>query len=197
MNTKTAIAVVVALVVVAGAAFFLMGNREPLGEMAPVVPAEQKASMKVYSNADLSLSFEYPSNLFLYERNDVGTEANPQTAVMLVEDTQENRDVLEGRSTEPREGPTGISITVFENPQKLNAADWVTNDTNWTVANSSATPVTVNGREGVSFTWSGLYEGRTVIVTTDTHAYAFSVTWMTPEDQIIRDFDMVLNSATF
>ena len=197
MNTKTAIAVVVALVVVAGAAFFLMGSREPLGEMVPVVPGSEKASMVRYSNADLSLSFQYPSNLFLYERNDVGTEAAPQTAIVLVDDTEDNRAVLEGRSTEPREGPTAISITALRNTQKLNAADWVKNDTNWTVANSAATPVTVNGHEGVTYTWSGLYEGRSVVVTTDTHVYVFSVTWMTPEDQIIRDFDMVLNSATF
>lgn len=190
MNTKTAIAVVVALVVV-GAGFYFFNNAQ-----APVIPETgEKAAMLPYKNEAFGLSFEYPSTLYMLERSDVGTPEAPQLALFLAENTEENRDVLEGKSTEPREGPTGIAVTVFPNKENLSASDWVKNDTNWTVANSGATPVVVNGNEGVSYTWSGLYEGRTVVLTKGDKAYVFSVTWLTPEDQIIKDFEMVLNST--
>lgn len=190
MNTKTAIAVVVALVVV-GTGFYFFNRVE-----APMLPETgEKAAMLPYKNEAFGLSFQYPSTLYMLERNDIGTPDKPQLALFLAEDTQENRDVLEGRNTTPREGPTGIAITVFPNPSTLEASEWAKTDTNWTVANTSAQPIVVNGNEGISYTWSGLYEGRTVVLTKGDKAYVFSVTWLTPEDQIIKDFEMVLNSA--
>ena len=194
MNTKTAIAVVIAVVVVFGAFALFGGQQVPLvGNQLPA-GQEGKASMVAYANEAYDLAFEYPSNLFLYEREDAGTPERPQLALFLVEDTQENRDVLEGRTTEPREGPTGITVDAYQNPDQLSARAWAETDTNWTVVTAEASDITVAGREGISFTWSGLYEGKTVVVTEGDKAYVFSVTWMTPEDQILRDFDMVLNS---
>ena len=194
MNTKTAIAVVIAVIVVFGAFALFGGQSMPL--VTDQVPTEGKASMLPYANEEYGISFEYPSNLFLFERTDVGTPENPQLAVVLVEDTQENRDVLEGRATEAREGANGITVEAYQNPNSLSASDWVQNSTNWTVATSEATSVTVAGHEGVTYTWSGLYEGKSVVLTNADKAYVLSVSWMTPEDQIIRDFDMVLNTLS-
>lgn len=193
MNTNTAIAVVVALVIVIGGFFLFGGQQVPM----PADTQNSKASMVPYENADYALNFQYPSNLYLHERSDAGTPERPQLALFLVADTQENRDLLNGVTTEPREGPTGITVDVYQNPENLSAADWAQKDTNWTVANSSAEPVTVNGREGITYNWSGLYEGKTVVVTNNGKAYVFSVTWMSPEDQILKDYDMVLNSLSF
>jgi len=192
MDTKTTvIAVVVGIIVVAGG-FVLFGGRAPMA--IPEVP--QSTNTSTYQNEEYNLSFEYPSNLYLYEGLNQGTETRPQLALFLVEDTQENRDVLEGRATEAREGPIGISVDVYQNPEELSASEWVQNDTNWTVATSEAEPVTVAGKEGVSFTWSGLYEGRTVVVTEGDKAYVMSTTWMTPEDHTLSDFELVLNSLS-
>ncbi len=192
MNTNTAIAIIIALVVVIGG-FMFYGN-QPVATVNEV-PAG-KASMVPYENASYDLSFQYPSNLYLHERTDAGTPERPQLSLFLVADTHENRDLLSGKITEPREGPTGITVDVYQNPEELSASDWLKNDTTWTVANSTAAPITVGAHEGVSFTWSGLYEGKNVLLTQGDKAYVFTVTWMTPDDQIIRDFDMVLNSLS-
>lgn len=192
MNTNTVIAVVVALIVVIGGFVFFAGQSVP---MAPqLAQNELKASMVPYANEDYNLSFQYPSNLYLYERSGAGAPERPQIALFLVENTQENRDLLEGKATEPREAPTGITVDVYQNPNQLSASDWVQNDTNWTVATSSAEPITIGDRTGVTYTWSGLYEGKTVVFTEGDKAYVFSVTSLTADDQILRDFEMVLNS---
>lgn len=194
MNTKTAIAVVIAVVVVFGA-FMLLGNQSvPLVSDQLPASEENTADVTAYTNEEFNIAFTYPSTLFLSER-DAGTSARPQLALFLTEDTEENRDVIEGRNTVPREGPTGITVDVYQNPEQLSSSVWVQTDTNWTIANGGATDVTVAGNEGVTYTWSGLYEGRTVVVTKGDKAYVFSVTWMTPGDQILRDFDTVLNSV--
>ena len=172
MDTKTTvIAIVVALIVIAGG--FLLHQNEEYG-----------------------LSFQYPEGLYLHERKDAGTPERPQLSLFLVEDTEENRDVLEGRNTTPREGPIGITVDVYQNPEELSASEWVQDDTNWTVATSQAEPVTINGRQGVSFTWSGLYEGRTVVLTKGDKAYVFSSTWMSEEDWTLRDFDTIVGSLS-
>lgn len=156
-------------------------------------PTGSKASMVPYSNVEGALSFEYPSNLYIKEVK--GGEKNPpKLALVLVQNTQENRDLLDGKITEPREGPTSITIDVYDNKTKLDAKAWVTKSTNWVIANSATTTVTVAGMSGFSYTWSGLYEGESVVLAKGDKAYVFSMTWLDPNDQIVRDFDMILNS---
>lgn len=190
-NKGTVIAVVLAIIIAGGSVFYWPQLLVPMQR-----PVSSEPYMVSYQSPQYSLSFQHPSNLYAFERTDAGTPERPQLSLFLVEDTKENRDVLEGRTTEPREGPTGITIDVYPNPEELSSDAWVTQDTNWVVANSSMEPVTVAGIEGVSYTWSGLYEGKTVVATKGTKAYVFSVTWMTPEDQILKDFDTVLNSLS-
>ncbi|HYE23150.1 MAG TPA: PsbP-related protein [Candidatus Paceibacterota bacterium] len=192
MNTKTVIAIVVALVVIIGG-FFLLNSRAPLAVPTEVVETGTDEIL-TYSNEEFGLSFEYPINLYLHERTDAGTPERSQLSLFLVEDTEENRDVLEGRNTEPREGPIGITVDVYQNPEELPATEWVQTDTNWTVANSSAEQIRVAEHDAVTFTWSGLYEGKTVVVTEGDKAYVLSTTWMSPEDTTISDFEAILNS---
>lgn len=149
-----------------------------------------------YKNTTYKLGFKYPENYYKKEKLDAGTAESPQLSTILVEDTEENRAVVDGTSTEVREGPIAITADVYQNPDKLATKDWVGKDTNWTVANSVATRTTVAGLEALTFTWSGLYEGKTVIVTSGDKAYVFSVTWMNPDDQIKKDFEALLSTIT-
>lgn len=164
---------------------------------APAVAPQEvpQISENVYVNDAYGLTFTTPDGLYLKER-DAGTVERPQLSISLVEDTQDNRDLLDGKVAEPREGPPAIAIDVYQNPDNLSTSEWVQQDTNWTVANSSSTSASVAGFDGVSFTWSGLYEGRTVVVTRGGFAYVFNVTWSGPEDRLIADFDSILNSVT-
>lgn len=172
-----------------GSYLFLYRSPIPVPVRIEEAPEGQK-----YENGAYGISFEYGSGYFLKER-DAGTAERPQLAIILVEDTQENREVLEGRAPEPRDGPTAISIDVYPNPDRLTAEDWVRADMNWTVRTSEAAPIGRGSIAGVTYSWSGLYEGKTVIVTEGTLAYVFSVTWLAPTDPILAQFDALLSSV--
>lgn len=159
-------------------------------------PIDTQDSVRTYSNETYKLTFDYPTSLYLKERV-VETPERAQLAVVLVEDTQENRDVIEGRSTDPREGPTSITVDVYQNEKSLTAQEWVAQDATWPLATSELSDVIVAGKDGVTYNWSGLYEGTSLVFTEGTYVYVFSVTRMTPEDALLANFDSILASASF
>lgn len=194
MNTK-GIAIGIAVVIAFGA-FFVYGQQTGMLTNDAFTPSqEQNVSFETYLNSAYGIAFQYPSNLYLSARES-GTPERPQLGIVLVEDTETNREYIAGTAATVGEGPTAITVDVYPNPENLTAKDWAAKETTWSVANAEAVPVNVNGAEGVVYTWSGLYEGRTVILTKESKAYVFSVTWLTPEDQLLKDFDMVLTSFT-
>ena len=166
----------------------------PAKEVTIPLVEENKPEMKTYASSEHGLSFSYSPSYYLKERKD-SPGSRPELSLVLVEDTQENRDVLEGRSSIPREGPTAITIEAYPNPDKLPAEDWVRASTNWTVRTSDAAPFGKGSVTGVTYSWSGLYEGKSYIVTEGDRAYVFSVTWMVPEDAILAEFDRILAST--
>lgn len=149
-----------------------------------------KQGLQRYESLQYGLSFEYPKNYYLKER----AGERPSLALVLVEDTQENRDLLNGVSTEAREGPTSITVEVYENPQQLSAEEWMRELTNWGTGAQEVTPTTIASTEGLRYRWSGLYEGSSVLFTSGTSTYVLSVTWLTPEERIVRDFETILSS---
>ncbi len=185
MSNKFITWLIVAVVLIGGIWYFGRGG----------IAEAPKQSTVPYSLAEYKISFEHPSRLYLKEVSNAGTPESPQLAVVLVEDTQMNRDILDGKSELGGEGPTAIAVEVYQNPDGLEAEAWAKQGTNWTVSDEKLTPIVVAGQKGISFNWDGLYQGKSLIVTKGTLAYVFSVTWLTPEDQLIKDFDMVLNSV--
>lgn len=154
------------------------------------------AAMKTYRNDDMGISFSYDPLYYLKER-EVGTKERPQTAIVLVEDTNENRAILDGVSTEVREGPTAITVDIYENDRGLSPLAWAEQDTNWSTGMKTTEPASVGGESGISFLWDGLYPGKSVILTKGTKTYVLSVTWLTPEDRIRVDFDALVASVRF
>lgn len=183
----------IALLLAFALATYALTSGERAPSVLPILEGPKEDTRIFYSQAH-AISFEYGSGYYLKAR-DAGTQARPQLSVILVEDTQENRDVIEGRTTIAREGPTAITIDAYPNPDRLTAEDWVREDTNWTVRTSDAAPIGRGSLTGVTYTWSGLYEGKTVVVTHEERAYVFTVTWMAPTDPILAEFDRVLSSV--
>lgn len=195
MNKTLLIGAVILAFTAFAFASYLFLYRSPVP--VQVLIEETPKGLNRYANPVLGLTFEYSMNYLLNEKGGIaGTSGDePRGAIILVEDTQENRDLIEGRTTEARDGPTSINITIFPNPDRLNAEDWVRADTNWTVRTSEAAPIGRGRVTGVMYSWSGLYEGKTVIVTEGTRAYVFSVTWLEPSDPILTEFDKILESV--
>ncbi len=161
-----------------------------------VVVSLARPTIQTYQNAASGLTFYYPSLYYLRER-EVGTQKKPQTSLVLVEDTQVNRDLLDGKTVEAREGPTSITVDIYHNQNGLSASEWAKNDTNWNLGSKKTKSVMVGGREGVSFDWDGLYKGKSAVVTVGKRVYVFSVTSMDPGDRILIDYEAVLKSAVF
>lgn len=155
-----------------------------------------KVGMSLYENYLYSFKFEYPANLYMKER-EPNTSDKSQLSIILVDGTKENIDLIEGKPTPAREGPTGVTIEVYENDKPSAPEEWAKQDSNWSIGNKQLSNVMVGYEKGVSYNWSGLYEGKSVIVTQGNVTYVFSVTWMSPEDQILKDFDMILASFSF
>ncbi|HEY0010346.1 MAG TPA: hypothetical protein VGB97_00330 [Candidatus Paceibacterota bacterium] len=192
---KSTLIIIVAGVVALGAAGYLsLRERQvPVPEL-PDITREPAPEMLTYSAPEAGITFSYSPGYYLKERKE-GAGNRPELVVVLVEDTTENREVIDGRSTTAREGPTSITLDVYPNPDRLGAEDWVRADTNWTVRTSDAAPIGRGSITGVTYSWDGLYSGKTVVVTRESRAYVFSVTWMSPEDPILKEFDRVLESV--
>lgn len=159
-------------------------------------PNEETATSttKTYSDATLGVSFSYPS-IYYVDKKDLSTPQRNRHALVLTEDTEENRQLREGVSTIPREGPTAITVDLFQNNlDKQTAAVWAqgTNDSNFKLGDQKLATVTVDGLEGVRYHWSGLYEGDSVVIADDRWVYMLSVTYLTPQDRIRGDFDTVV-----
>jgi hypothetical protein len=192
-NPVLAMIVIIALVAIGIAVYTSTRNHNrPLP--VPALTQEQESATLAYDSPDYGLTFDYSAGYYLKERVE-GVGNRPELVVVLVEDSVENRDVVEGRTTEGRDGPTSITIEVHPNPDRLNAEDWVRADTNWTVRTSEAAPYGRGQLTGITYSWDGLYPGKSVIVTRGTRAYVFSTTWLTPNDAIITEFDRVLESV--
>lgn len=157
--------------------------------------ATSTPDIKTYSSDIFGISFKYPKLYYLEER-EVGNAERTHYFIMLSEDTEENRLVREGKSP-GREGPTAITLDVFQNMEQLSPEAFVKNNsnTNYKMGDGVLTPTKVGTRDALSYRWSGLYEGRSVVFMNGPHMFVWSVTWLTPEDRIIKDFDEILKNA--
>jgi len=76
-----------------------------------------------YKSIPYRLSFSYPSDYFLEEKN-TGSATRSRYTITLYEDTKENRLVREGKSP-GREGPVAITVDIFQNLENQSLESWV------------------------------------------------------------------------
>lgn len=169
---------------------------DKVSETQVAVPGNTAETSKNYSSQEYGVIFEYPSTYILLE-NEAGTPENQQKALVMVEDNQRNRDILAGKVPEVGEGPTSITVDMYQNPKNLAPEDWVKENTNWIMSDKKKETVSVGGKSGFTYFWDGLYAGKSAVVVNGTHAYVFSVTWITADDQMVKDFEKILASVKF
>lgn len=185
-NNHITLAISVVLALLAAGAIYLLQGATPIS-----APSQEEVA-QTYRSTTYGLSFGYPQGFYLKENLNAGTTERPHLALVLVEDTEENRMVLNGETVEPREGPTAITIEVYPNPSNLSPEEWVKEETNWTVRTSDLAPARAGGVPATTFSWSGLYEGRSTVATAYGKAYVFSVTWLEPSDPLIGEYVQIL-----
>jgi len=142
-------------------------------------------------------SYEHPAGLFSFRYAD-GYVAVPQeegegTGVALY-DRAEWEEF--SNATEPREGPTAITVSVYENPDELPFQVWLRESpqSNFTLGTEEFTSVVMEDGVGIRYQWSGLYEGESVALFDGGDVYLLSVTYFTREDQKVADFATVVET---
>lgn len=152
-------------------------------------PTTTPSTLQTYSNDTYGISFSYPDEYELSER-EAGTAQRWHHVITLMR--KEDLPPPEGG-----EGPPAITFDIYQNNlDKMSLNQWLTgtNASNFKLGNGTFSSTTVNGREAVSYSWSGLYEGRTVAFLHKDAVVAVSGTALMPTDPIYADFDAVVRS---
>ena len=98
------------------------------------------------------------------------------------------------------EGPTTINLDIYQNNlDNLSIERWIkeTSNSNYKLGDGKLTSTSVDGLDALTYNWDGLYQGQTIVFAYKDNIYALSATHMTPNDQILKDFDLVYNTFDF
>jgi hypothetical protein len=152
--------------------------------------ALEGASTREYSSGEWLFAFEYPDTYSLTDR-DLSTAQRGHNSIVLVDQAF----VM----PEGGEGPVSISVDVYQNAEneRHTAESWIKGNSasNYKLGDGTLAPRTVAGHDGLEYEWSGLYEGRSVVVATADYIYMFSVTRIGEDDAMLADFDRLLASV--
>lgn len=177
---------VLVLVVFVVAGYFLL---QP-GSM-PSVPPGQVAEPS-YASARHGFSFSHPDAYELAEFDAPGSGERAHHVITLMR----KADLPVPQNGEE---PPMITIDIYQNNlDNQTAEDWIRNDSrsNFKLGEGRLS-TTVGGEEALSYRWSGLYEGTTIVVAKPEWMYAFSVTYLEPGADIVQDFVTVRDSIRF
>lgn len=176
-----AVLVLIAVGVYAGTQFFAKTDGK-----TPVVAVET-----TYKNEEVGVSFAYPDTYELQERNLTINGDMVRIITLLPKGVV----IPEGG-----EGSTAITLAVFDEKEPISLTDWV-----HTMTNTFPVPTDgfdyqeteVGGEKALAYTSTGLYESDNVAIAKENKVYVFSASWLTRDDQILKDFTRLLASVSF
>lgn len=186
MKTSTYLALVVVVVAVVGGAFLVLR------------PAEETKEPTIYKSEELGIEFSYSEKYFVAHESSATGERS-QHAIVLAEDTPGNRELFSDPNS-ATEGPPTITITLFQNNlESYTARSFVegTNFSNFKLSDGNLTEVVVGGESGLRYRATGLYKNENVVVARPAYVYMFTAFFNSPTDQILVDFDEILNTVKF
>ena len=186
--------ILLAILLVGGGGYWIWQRNVADVPPAGSGPEAISGTEKRYESREHALSFSYPEHYLLVEKD----ASSSHHEILLVEDTEENRELFLGSGSGiAREGPIAITIDVHKNSSGQSAEDWARTSaaSNLLLGDGLVASTTVDGREGIAYRWSGLYEAESAAVATQGRVYLFTATYIEPTDQTVRDFAGILVSA--
>ncbi|HVU75535.1 MAG TPA: hypothetical protein VHD38_01700 [Candidatus Paceibacterota bacterium] len=173
-NLYIAIAIVVACVLLGFLAYSAITYRTP---------------QKSYESTAYGISFSYPETYTLQE-SDISEGAKHHEISLI--DTK----ALASAPSES-EGPTAMTFDIYPANGK-DTETWIeqTQASNFNLSvDKQMHDATVDGTPAVAYTWDGLYRGNSFVFAHKGNIVMASVTYMTTDDQILKDFTGVLKSV--
>lgn len=152
---------------------------------------EKVPQFKTFKSDKYGFSFSYPDDYVLTDK-EVGDSNRRYNAVVLIHKND----------AAPRpngEGPTAITIDVYPNIEGQTVLEWLTfsNQSNYNLKKAPYAPTSLGGEPGITYKWSGLYEGQTVAFNYEDFIVAMSVTYFEESDKIVKDFEKVKSTFSF
>ncbi len=176
----------IALLVLVGGGIYYFAMKDSGGASV------QAPETQVYEGGPYGVAFEYPSS-YQFDEREVGTGERRHYSIVLAD------RVAMANLPEGGEGPTTINIDIFQNNIDQQSVEaWIrnTNNSNFKLSTDGELhATTVAGENALRYTWDGLYRGESVVIEHRGTIVMMSVTYLTPEDQIKRDFEDVLESV--
>jgi len=184
MQNKNIMWATLALVVILGfGAWYIQKNKT---EEGPNVVIE---TGKPYSSDTHKIAFTYPAKYDLTERP------------LDIEDMKGTYIILNPNDVQVPvggEGPPGITITVFENQKNTPLADFLQKATGNTPSPTGGfdfQETTIASKSAIAYTSTGLYESDNIAVANNGKVYIFSASWMTRDDQTLKDLGSIISSV--
>jgi hypothetical protein len=144
---------------------------------------------KTYESGIYGISFTYPETYTLQERD--ATDGKARHTITLIR-SDELANIPEGG-----EGPTAMAFDFY--PAKgLDTETWIqqTPSSNFGLSvDKEMHDATVGGAPAIAYTWDGLYRGNSFVFAHKGNIVVASVTYLTTDDRILRDFTGVLKSV--
>jgi hypothetical protein len=181
-KTVLGIIVIVSLLVLGNGLYAYLNNTADSGV---------RDGLQEYSNATYGISFTYPATYILNETEAAGSAERTHHVITLMR--KEDLPLPEAG-----EGPPSITIEVYQNNlDKQTTEDWIRNTSasNFKLGEGVLASTTISGLPALSYRWSGLYEGTTIVLARSSRVYVFSVTYLEMGAPIIQDFVAIRDSV--
>ncbi len=145
---------------------------------------------RTFTSTTYGISFQYPASYTL--REDDATFQGTSIHVVTLSDTEALAQApLNG------EGPPSINVSI-SSTTATSTESWIRTSSvsNFALAaTTTLSSMTVNGMPALSYQSDGLYSTNNVVLLQGGRAYHFSVAWITREDDIIEDFEQLLDTV--
>jgi hypothetical protein len=205
MKRKIIIFIVILVIAAAGLTYYVATFDLPSLNTTPTPTASPSTSgvaSKTYTNAAYGISFAYPQDYFVIEKDlptgqaGVGNAQRKHFNIMVLEDNQTNRDLRDGK-LQNTEAPPGITLDIYQNNlDKLPVLTWIKNNSNsnYKLSNEVITSSTVGGKEALGYTWDGLYRGDNVVFAHADNIVAITVTYNSSDERNKKEVVSLLAS---
>jgi hypothetical protein len=195
---KTLITILVLGIIAISGALFLEINPDKSVEDGSIVESGNESRAKTEDN---TYGFEFESRTnplgYVVQKRE-GNSENPELVsytLMLKTDYEELMNSSEGR-----EGPPSMSISVYKNTKKQFVRNWAEENSAFSNINLKRTEigeVTLSGANAIRYGADGLYVSDNVIAASGDFIYHLSVNYLDENSQIKKDFDSLLSSFKF
>ena len=156
-------------------------------------PESQARPLKTYYDPTYGIAFNFPDNYEIKEHDATGEGTKHHSIV--VGDKSALASTAEGG-----EGPPVITIDIFDNPTHQTPEKWIkgTSFSNYKLSNNATfASTTVAGVPALAYPWDGLYSSNSIVFQEKNKIYMLSVGYNSPDDQIRKDFAVVVASIQF